>query len=180
LILKPAPADAVVPLGWAGLPRASRVATRAFGHRHRHLSGRPLPVRAVHGAADLLMLLAGAVTYPLLLVGYRLAPGHRVYVTGDGRAVAHVATWRTRRRWVVTDVAAWPYGGGAGKDLVRGLQQAAAAEGASLHLKAAHSRLVTQFYGPLGFTPTRRRHWLVWQPAATTPALLGASDAPIS
>ncbi len=126
------------------------------------------------------MLLAGAVTYPLLLVGYRLAPGHRVYVTGDGRAVAHVATWRTRRRWVVTDVAAWPYGGGAGKDLVRGLQQAAAAEGASLHLKAAHSRLVTQFYGPLGFTPTRRRHWLVWQPAATTPALLGASDAPIS
>jgi hypothetical protein len=84
LDLKPAPADAVVPLGWAGLPRASRVATRAFGHRHRHLSGRPLPVRAVHGAADMLMLLAGAVTYPLLLagavtyplllVGYRLAP----------------------------------------------------------------------------------------------------------
>ncbi len=169
-----------MPLGWAGLLRASWVATRAFGHRHRHLPGRPLPVRAVHGVLDLVMLLAGAVTYPLLLAGYRLAPGHRVYVTGDGRAVAHVGTWRTRRRWVVTDVAAWPYGSGAGADLVRGLQKAAAVEGASLHLKAAHSRLVTQFYGPLGFTPTRRRHWLVWHPTGAPRARLGASAAPVS
>lgn len=163
---EPIPDRDVVALRWAVLPRAAWLAAQGFGHRSRHLRGGGLLTRVGRSTRDWLMLFVGVVLYPGLFVGYRLVPGHRVYVTVDERAVAHVATWRPRGRWVVTDVAAWPYGGGAGDRLVRGLQRVAATDGASLHLKAGNARLVDRFYLPLGFTVGARRHWLSWDPRA--------------
>lgn len=160
----------LVPTPWSALPGLSTVAARAFGHRARHRRARSRLHRGVHHVQDAIQLCLGLVLYPVVLLGLRASPWTEVYASGDRSAVLDVVRRRARTgrrgrpaQWTVYDVAAWPYGTGAGRRLLQGLQVTAASKGVTLRLKATDA-LVERLYGPLGFTPTPHRHWYVWTP----------------
>lgn len=171
----PVPPVPATPAPWSALLGLSTVAARAFGHRAQHRDARSRFRRGVHHVQDAVQLCLGLVLYPVVLFGFRVWPWAEVYATGDRSAVLDVVRRRARTgrrgrpaRWTVYDVAAWPYGTGAGRRLLEELQVTALGQGVTLRLKATDA-LLEHLYGPLGFTPTAQRHWYAWMP----PKVLG-------